>query len=84
MSKLHIDVPNAAEARASVERGAYDKAQLQALLVAEAIKKAISEGKTSTGGEGTLEPFVKNELEAMGYTCKTGQQHNEVYWSISW
>jgi len=78
------NIPNAIEARRLIERGEYEKASKQAEQISLLIQEAISEGKCSISGEGSLEMPVIKKLEEKDYKCKSGSQYNENYWSISW
>jgi len=79
-----MNIPSAAEARQSYDKGEYEKAKKQAAEVEEQIQDAIASGKTSVSGDGFIEPPVKAKLKFLGYKCDEGTQYNESYWSISW
>ncbi len=84
MNPIKMNIPHAADARRSIEKGEYEKAVNQAAEVEAMITKAIAQGGKSVGGSGRLEPPVKAKLEEMGYKCESGSQYNESYWSVSW
>lgn len=84
MSQIKINIPHAADARRSIEKGEYEKAAKQAIEVEKLINEAIAQGKKSVSGDDKLEPSIKAKLEEIGYTCTSGQQYNETYYSISW
>lgn len=79
-----MNIPHAADARRAVEKGEYEKASKQAAEVEKLINDAISKGQKCVSGDGSLEPSVKAKLETKGYICTSGQQYNEIYYSISW
>lgn len=79
-----MNIPSAEQARAKVQEGQYAKANQQFTMVEEKILAAIADGKTTCGGDGSLESPVKQQLENLGYKCSSDQQYNESYWSISW
>ncbi len=84
MTPIMLNIPNAADARKSIEKGQYEKALLQAKEVEGVISKAIKCGQTSVGFDGVLESCVKSALELKGYVVTIGRQYNESYTSISW
>ena len=84
MKEITTDLPSAEEARRSVENGVYEKALEQMAKIQTLIFEAISNGKQTVSGDGTLEPSVKKVLEEKGYRCSAGSQYNETYWSVSW
>lgn len=84
MKPINMNIPHAADARAAIERGKYEKAEKQALEVEKMIKAALAEGRSAIGGDGCLEPSIKAKLEEMGYKYREGNQYNESSWSVSW
>lgn len=47
------------------------------------ISDAIKIGQFSTTIDGTLEPYIKSQLESLGYKVNPSQ-YNESYYIISW
>ena len=48
------------------------------------IDEAISNGEFSISNNGYLQSETKDRLEELGYKVSTGNQYNELYYSISW
>lgn len=48
------------------------------------IETAIKIGQFATTIDGTLEPYIKSQLENLGYKVDFGSQYNEPYYTISW
>ena len=84
MKQLIINIPRAEDARKAMSSVAYKKAEKQAVEIEAEILNAISNGKTSICGNGSLEHAVASKITDMGYVVAMGSQYNESYWSITW
>lgn len=84
MNELKMNIPTAQDARKTLEKGQYEKANKQAVEVESRINEAIAKGQHAISGDGGLEPSVKASLERLGYKYESGSQRNESYWSVSW
>ena len=69
MKMITMDIPDAADAKALIDRGDYQTAQRQAQLISGKINDAIKLGNRSIT-VAAVEPAVKTALEAKGYTVK--------------
>jgi hypothetical protein len=84
MKRLQMNIPHAADARRSIEEGEYEKAKQQSAIVESEILKAITDGKRSATGSGSLEPPVEAKLREMGYKCESVDHRNETNWRVTW
>lgn len=48
------------------------------------ISSAMKIGQFSTTVDGILEPYIKAQLENLGYKIILGDQYNDYYYTISW
>lgn len=81
---MEINIPTALEARASVQRGQYDRAKQQIAIVERIIKAAISNGSQYATCDQYLDAAVVAALVAKGYKVAKESDRNETYFQISW
>jgi hypothetical protein len=81
---IKMNIPNADDARRSIEKGEYEKAKKQAAEVEAQIINAIAQGFKIVSGKGWLEPAVHAKLEEMGYKYESKRDFGNSYWVVSW
>lgn len=81
---MEINIPSAAEARATVAQCKYDRAQKQLRAVEAAVIRAIQNGSQQASYAGYLDAPVVAALTAKGYKVDQGSCRNEDYCTITW